>query len=515
MGERWSTASEIKDDLELNGCGPALYWEGSHAYSYAGESNSLICGCTGTGKSRRVLFGMVRNIIDNGEIGLIQDPKGEIYTNTAHFARKAGIDVKVVNFRSPDRSLRWHPLSLAHDLYRSDKNSAQEMIEEIVNQLVHHSVKRFSDSFWVDKHESLLKGIFNLGLEYCTKDEYTFANMLDLIEQDWRSLERSDDDVRGGLFNDILDVLPTGSKAKKLRDYSSIEALRTRNCVMAESTGTLSKFTTTQNIVNMTSGDDLKIIDITAEKAFLLYIITPDDSDIYDMFSSLLVFQLFRHLVKHADAVCGGRLKTRVNVLLDELGNIGRTLTTLPHLLSAGRSRAIRTTMVLQTLSQLESIYGPSRAKTMLGNADCLVCFRSEDDETMELLSRKAGKKTIKAGDYSYSKPIISASELQAMDNGEAIVFLRGKTRFITELPDYLDGFDCDGLRVIPLLPFPETAKNAAPKSVSLLEIKNRVVSRKKRKSSESSYYRSKLFEPKEDQKDEVKPSRRRPSGDD
>lgn len=136
-------------------------------------------------------------------------------------------------------------------------------------------------------------------------------------------------------------------------------------------------------------------------------------------------------------------LQCRLNVCLEELGNIGGALSSLPHLMSAGRSRNIRCQLVLQSLSQLDTIYGPSKASTIRSNADVLVAFRMNHWETLVELSNKCGEREINRGGYCSREHLISPAQLAAMKTGQALVMISGRTKFISWLPDYSEMYDC------------------------------------------------------------------------
>lgn len=84
-----------------------------------------------------------------------------------------------------------------------------------------------------------------------------------------------------------------------------------------------------------------------------------------------------------------------MNFCLDELGNIGRAINNLPHLLSAGRSRNIRVELVLQSISQLDDIYGKSNATTIMSNAAVKIAFRVNHWDTLSEFSRLCGEREI------------------------------------------------------------------------------------------------------------------------
>src|SRR5699024_7471806 len=135
-----------------------------------------------------------------------------------------------------------------------------------------------------------------------------------------------------------------------------------------------------------------------------------------------LVSQLMNHYVRIAEQKYAGKLPIRVNVLLEELGNIGRAITNLPHLMSAGRSRNIRVEFVLQSISQLVDIYGESNATTIMSNCDVRIAFRVNHWDTLTELSRICGEREINCEGHVSREPLITQSQLAAMETGQALV---------------------------------------------------------------------------------------------
>ena len=113
--------------------------------------------------------------------------------------------------------------------------------------------------------------------------------------------------------------------------------------------------------------------------------------------------------------------------------------------MSASRSRNIRIQCVLQSLSQLTDIYGPSKATTILDNANVTLAFRTNHWDTLTELSHKCGERCVTDGAHISREPLITQSQLGAMETGQALVMISGRTKFITWLPDYRDMFDFSG----------------------------------------------------------------------
>lgn len=86
----------------------------------------------------------------------------------------------------------------------------------------------------------------------------------------------------------------------------------------------------------------------TGSKKRAIFIILPDEKTTYYTLASLFVSQHYIELVKSADER-GGRLKNRVNFLLDEFGNF--TIPDFSNKLTVGGGRGIRFNLFLQSFA--------------------------------------------------------------------------------------------------------------------------------------------------------------------
>jgi type IV secretion system protein VirD4 len=141
--------------------------------------------------------------------------------------------------------------------------------------------------------------------------------------------------------------------------------------------------------------------------------------------------QLFNLLCDKADNVYGGRLPVHVRFLLDEFANIGK-IPKFEKLIATIRSREISACVILQTQSQLKSIYKDD-AETIIGNMDTRLFLGGAEKTTLKDLSESLGKETIyllnnsvsRGNSPSYSqnqqklgKELMTVDELSVMDTG-------------------------------------------------------------------------------------------------
>lgn len=156
--------------------------------------------------------------------------------------------------------------------------------------------------------------------------------------------------------------------------------------------------------------------------------------------------QLFNLLCDKADDEHGGRLPYHVRLLLDEFANIGR-IPKFDKLIATIRSREISASIILQSQSQLKSIYKDA-AETIIGNCDTTLFLGGKESSTLKEISETLGKETIdlfntsdtRGQSRSYGlnyqktgKELMTRDELAVMDGGKCILQLRGVRPFLSD----------------------------------------------------------------------------------
>lgn len=440
--DRWSTPREIKNALKCftkdkSSGGPILYCSNGMQFAYDKEGHLVILGVSGSGKSRRCIMSMIYALILAGESFFVIDPKGEIYRETAG-AMKSNSNLHVIDFRHIFESERWNPLAAPYELYISGdpakKQAALEMIDELAFAL--YPVNDKADPFWPESARSVFIAVALALFEHAKPEEITMASVYQVIA---RGEERCGAQTMLKSFVESLD--PESVAAMLLQSYVST-ANDTRAGIRSTFLEGISMFARSEGLIQMLGADDLHINQLDGDKQTGIYVILPDENPIFDRLAGVLCSEIMSHYVRLAQDKYQGKLPCRLNVCLEELGNIGRAIGNLPHLMSAGRSRNIRVQIVLQSLSQLCDIYGPSNATTILSNADVTVAFRTNHWDTLSELSRKCGEREIDACGHVSREPLITQSQLGAMETGQALVLISGNVKFITWLPDYRDMFD-------------------------------------------------------------------------
>lgn len=114
-------------------------------------------------------------------------------------------------------------------------------------------------------------------------------------------------------------------------------------------------------------------LDLLGDRRTALFVIISDTDDTFNFVVSIMYTQLFNLLCDRADDQCGGQLKYHVRLLLDEFANIG-LIPKFDKLIATIRSREISASIILQSQSQLKTIYKDA-AETIIGTVT--PCFSS------------------------------------------------------------------------------------------------------------------------------------------
>lgn len=377
-------------------------------YTITDDVHSLCVGATRSGKSRTIVLQSICTMALAGENMVLSDPKGELFQYSYPFLERIGYEVIALDFRNPLKSSGYNFLQPIIDAVdEGDIPRAIESTWDITSALVGESK---GERIWTDGEASTIaaaimavvfdnKGSYNKQYQNMTNVYYFISQMCKTIDKSMPIVE-------------YMKKLDNSHPAKILIAISEIAPSRTRGSFFTAALTTLRLFTNPL-IYSMTSKSDFKLRDLGSEK-IALFIILPDEKSTYYSLASLLVSQIYEQLVKVADQR-GGRLKRRVNFILDEFGNFAK-IPDFANKLTVGGGRGIRFNLFIQSFSQLEEKYGREISRTIRGNCQTWIYLQADDLETLDEISKKLGKYTVSTYSLSSSSNRNSASSSQSIN---------------------------------------------------------------------------------------------------
>ncbi len=414
--------------------GPVLLYRSGVPFYYNGEGHTLFIGRSGMGKSYYGIENYLGTLAQAGESFIVPDPKGELFR--AISPRLPGkYNVKLIDFRHISRSAGFNPLIYPYRLYKSgDPDNIQlskEIIEEIAVSL--YPIENTKDPFWEHSARSIFIAIAEMLFIHAEYEEQVnFYNLVQLI------VNGEERFGAGTFLKEWVNMQPeTPIVRMNLQAYINAPH-DTKGSMQSVYFEGLNPYIRSDAVVGMLSNNDLDIEKLDGDRPTAIFLILPDETPVYNAIAGILLSQLTRHYIKMAENKYSGKLPIRMNVVIDELASVGHSISNLDHLMSASRSRNIRITAVLQALSQLNDIYGESKAETIMSNFGVTVLFSTNNFRTLEEYSKKCGNRKTKDGNL---EPLITPVQLGAMGIGQALIMIEDRYKYVTKLPNFTELF--------------------------------------------------------------------------
>lgn len=391
------------------------------------DTNSLVISSTGTGKTRRLLIPQLVSIAYERNSSVIcNDPKGELYSNTSGLFMRKGYDVKVLNFRQCMSGDTYNPLQKIAELYKNgEKAKSVEMIQAFCGTLF-SSLHSEKDPFWERSAASYMTGLCILLCQLYNKSEdvnlYNLYNLHIMGDEKYGV---------GRIINSFCDMGEVDELAYKFMSCAINASNDTRASIYAVFTTALSSIVNNMDVVDMTSSSTFNIEDFVENKT-ILYIISRDESRVYDGLVTGIIDQFYYLLIDISDRF-EGVIPRRIEIIVEEMSNLSR-INDFDRKISASRARNIRWTLCTQSKEQLSVIYGKEIAKIIISNCNNIFYLYSPDIELLKYLSTRCGNRADNI--RGKEEPLLSIDQLQRFAEGECLVLLGNLNPYVTILPD-------------------------------------------------------------------------------
>ena len=426
---------------------------------YARNKNILVIGGSGSGKTR---FFVKPSIMQMHSSYVITDPKGQLLTETGkmllHGAPKLDENgkpvrdrrgriiyepyrIKVLNTINFSKSMKYNPLAYV----RSEKD-----ILKLVNVIIANTKgdgEKSSEDFWVKAERLLYCALIGYIWYEAEPEERNFITLLDLLNA---CEAREDDETYKSpvdiLFDDLAKKQPEHFAVKQYVKFK-MAAGKTLKSILVSCGARLAPFDI-KELRDIMTEDELEL-DTMGDRKTALFLIMSDTDTTFNFVIAMLQSQLFNLLCDKADDFYNGRLPVHVRCLLDEFANIGQ-IPNFDKLIATIRSREISASIILQSQSQLKTIYKDA-ADTIVGNCDVTLFLGGKEKSTLKEISELLGKETIDSLSQSENrgaqtshglsyqklgKELMTQDEIAVMDGGKCILQLRGVRPFFSDKYD-------------------------------------------------------------------------------
>ena len=425
----------------------------------ARNKNILVIGGSGSGKTR---FFVKPSLLQMHSSYVVTDPKGQLLRETGKLLAHGGpkrdengkpvrdgrgkviyepYRIKVLNTINFSKSMKYNPLAYV----RSEKD-----ILKLVNVIIANTKgdgEKSSEDFWVKAERLLYCALIGYIWYAAEPEEKNFITLLELINA---CEAREDDETYKSpvdiLFDELAQAQPEHFAVKQYVKFK-MAAGKTLKSILVSCGARLSPFDI-KELRDIMTEDELEL-DTMGDRKTALFLIMSDTDTTFNFVIAMLQSQLFNLLCDKADDFYNGRLPVHVRCLLDEFANIGQ-IPNFDKLIATIRSREISASIILQSQSQLKTIYKDA-ADTIVGNCDVTLFLGGKEKSTLKEISELLGKETIDSLSQSENrgtqtshglsyqklgKELMTQDEIAVMDGGKCILQLRGVRPFFSDKYD-------------------------------------------------------------------------------
>ena len=425
----------------------------------ARNKNILVIGGSGSGKTR---FFVKPSLLQMHSSYVVTDPKGQLLRETGKLLAHGGpkrdengkpvrdkhgkvvyepYRIKVLNTINFSKSMKYNPLAYV----RSEKD-----ILKLVNVIIANTKgdgEKSSEDFWIKAERLLYCALIGYIWYEAEPEEKNFITLLELINA---CEAREDDETYKSpvdiLFDELAQEQPEHFAVKQYVKFK-MAAGKTLKSILVSCGARLSPFDI-KELRDIMTEDELEL-DTMGDRKTALFLIMSDTDTTFNFVIAMLQSQLFNLLCDKADDLYNGRLPVHVRCLLDEFANIGQ-IPNFDKLIATIRSREISASIILQSQSQLKTIYKDA-ADTIVGNCDVTLFLGGKEKSTLKEISELLGKETIDSLSQSENrgaqtshglsyqklgKELMTQDEIAVMDGGKCILQLRGVRPFFSDKYD-------------------------------------------------------------------------------
>lgn len=414
-GASFAEPSSYQDFLNSRNQGLLLDGDRLRLSESSSFQNVCIMARVGAGKTSRYI---IPNVLDKARKHcsmVINDPKGEVFSQTSAHLQSCGYKIVVIDPEHLDRSSHFNPLAEA-------RNDIE--LEQIAEILVRSGIAsgQGKDDFWKQGAIRFVS-LFIKCLKNAGEENPAFFNLHNLyylfqnFGQNGSALDNfmtrysvnadfPEDDT---LWNEWLGVQTGNKEGVQSFVLNAITALKSLS---------------NPNLAALTAQSDISLENIRHEKT-AIYVITPAQHAEYYSFLTSLFFQSVFN-------ACMRRLPDKntlpVYVLYDEFGH-----STIPNFVSTAntiRGYKVSLSIILQSISQLNVRYGRDYADSIQGGFNTYMTYAGADPQTTDFFEKISGRvrerqkrsmlndSTEEYREYN----LINASEIRTLRDDEALI---------------------------------------------------------------------------------------------
>lgn len=341
-------------------------------------NHDLIIGPTGGGKTRSYVL---PNLLSSQESFVVTDTKGSLRRQVGGILERGGFRVLELDFTDLMHS-PWGYNPLRYIRWDGDRQCWNEQdIITVAAALV--PVTSRTDPFWDLSARNFAEALIGYTLDNLPQEEHTLVSVAKLFSE-------AETGVLDELMREYCTICPDSFAAMRWKSLQGgRKADKTYSSILAILSQKLSNYSFggVQALFQNPNQIDFGAISREPTAAFIR--VSDCDFSLQNL-TSLFYTQALQALIAEADSRPDNRLQIPVRLYLDDFGNL--IIPDVDKTISVIRSREISVSIVLQSVTQLDGLYGHDKAMTIIDNCDHLLYLGGQSVETARFIGAKANK---------------------------------------------------------------------------------------------------------------------------
>ncbi len=343
------------------------------------NNNDLIVGTSGAGKTTGYVIPNIERC--DGSM-IVTDTKGNLERKLRPKLEAAGYQVMLLDLVDMKNSITYNPLAFIRK--DEDGHASQRDILSIANTLMLKLYDR--DPFWPESAKAVLACLISYVMETQPVEEQNLCSVIEMYtlaaqQQDLFEMLMLERFLQDRESFAVREFQTFGQTATSEKTYASIMAFVAKAIEAFNS----------RDVRRVVTGEQKFRFADMGRRKIALFVNVSDTDRTFDDLLSIFYEQALQQLVKEADSNEDSRLKVPVCMYMDDFAT-NCIVKDFDKIVSVIRSREISVSVILQSLTQLDSLYGGFAADTIVNQFDHLLYLGGQDERTIRHIARLANK---------------------------------------------------------------------------------------------------------------------------
>lgn len=343
------------------------------------NNNDLVIGPSGSGKTGGYVIPNLQN--PDGSM-IVSDTKGRLGKLFTKELKDKGYKVHTLDFVNPKRSVAYNPLMFVKRY--NDGRINEKDVNTIVSAI--HPMTLTKEPYWDLSARRYITMLIAFVLEF-------YADNIE--EQNMGRVCYINNMCRSGKGMELIGQFANIKRESfTFKMFGVVNGLnqspKTWQCVLDTASNSLYNFCLAEYGPIFNKGKSFDITKLAREKTVFFLNVSDTDASI-DAIVSLFHAQVMHELITYADKQKDGILPIPVRIILDDFA-ASSVIENFDRLISIIRSRELSVSIILQSLSQLETLYSKPQASTIINNCDHILYLGGHDLDTADFMAAHTNK---------------------------------------------------------------------------------------------------------------------------